>query len=203
MAVQPLADGMDGNLGRLLPGETEYARRDAANRDGLQMMRGGSLQAGRVAGGELRFLLGKGWYMGRFGFGEEKDKIYGDRMQLLCEAHLEYADGRGEVIGSDESWQVSPSPYLESGILDGEHLDMTITPCWQSAVLCPPPEGKPEDRLALPVKIGKVFREYTLIRTPKDELVLDFGQNMAGFAQFVSTLPKGRKVELLYGEEDG
>lgn len=56
MAVQPLADGMDGNLGRLLPGETEYARRDAAKRDGLQMMRGGSLQAGRVAGGELRFV---------------------------------------------------------------------------------------------------------------------------------------------------
>ena len=149
---------------------------------------------------ELSVLLGKGWYMGRFGFGQEMDCIYGDRMQLLCELRIEYADGREDVIGSDESWQCAPSVYLESGILDGEHLDMRITPVWRGAEACPAPEGKPDDRLALPVRIGQVFAEYTLIRTPRGELVLDFGQNMAGFARFVCTLPEGRKVELLYGE---
>ena len=149
---------------------------------------------------ELSVLLGKGWYMGRFGFGEEMDCIYGERMQLLCELRIEYADGREAVIGSDESWQCANSPYLESGILDGEHLDMRIKPEWQNAAACPAPEGKPDDRLGLPVKIGQIFENYTLIRTPKGELVLDFGQNMAGFARFVCALPEGQKVELLYGE---
>ena len=44
-----------------------------------------------------------------------------------------------------------------------------------------------------------------IIKTPKNEIVLDFGQNHAGWPSFFNTAPKGKKVTLTMGEilQDG
>ncbi len=157
----------------------------------------------------LSVMLGKGWYMGRYGFGKEIDSIYGDRMQLLAELHITYEDGTEDVVATDESWLCAPSPVIEANLYDGEIYDARVRPFsgdeTVSAVAVPAPKGELIDRIGLPVKIMESGKEYDLLSTPAGELVLDFRQNLAGFVTFVCDLPAGEKVYLQFGEllQDG
>lgn len=151
--------------------------------------------------------LGNGWYKGRFVLFEQEENIYGDKLQLLCEIRLEYDDETSEVISTDDTWQCRKSPVTFSGIYDGEVYDANLEnenkP--EKAVVTTAPEGTLIERLGPPVREKCVFSDFEIIHTPKDELVLDFKQNMSGFVSFVSSLEKGRNVRLQYGEilQDG
>ena len=48
---------------------------------------------------------------------------YGTHPELLCELHLEYADGVREVVASDERWRATTGPIRYSDLLHGEHYD--------------------------------------------------------------------------------
>ena len=58
----------------------------------------------------------------RIGF-EGRRKVYGDRLALLAQLHLAYADGRVEVVGSDTRWRAARGPILMSDIYMGETYD--------------------------------------------------------------------------------
>ena len=150
---------------------------------------------------ELQVMLGGGWYCGRFGFEYPHGKLYGEKMQLLAELHVAYEDGTTEVIVSDESWQCQPSPILESSIYDGEVYDARLLAAesWQKACLVPPPAGRLVERISPPVQVTEEL-PGTLIHTPKNEKVLDFGQVVTGWATFRCRLPEGKQVYLQYGE---
>ena len=50
----------------------------------------------------LGAILGDGWYAGFVGFDARRPgNHYGREPELLCELHLEYADGTREVVASD------------------------------------------------------------------------------------------------------
>src|SRR5579875_2750599 len=53
------------------------------------------LQEGRNAMG---IILGDGWYRGRLGFNGGRRNIYGDRLALLAQLEIHYADGTTERI---------------------------------------------------------------------------------------------------------
>ncbi|MEE3481140.1 MAG: family 78 glycoside hydrolase catalytic domain [Lachnospiraceae bacterium] len=72
----------------------------------------------------LSFLLGKGWYMGTFGLEGQKEN-FGNRMAVIGELHIDYEDGRHEVIPTDASFTYTSSDIMESGIYFGEVLDRT------------------------------------------------------------------------------
>ena len=79
------------------------------------------------ADGVLSVTLGNGWYKGRFGFDQRiPQPYYGHEWKLIAELHLRYADGSAEIIGTDESWQVTGSNTLFSNIYDGEWRDDTL-----------------------------------------------------------------------------
>ena len=104
---------------------------------------------------DLSVLLGKGWYMGRYGFGDKIDCIYGNRMQLLAELRIVYSDGSEEITGTDESWRSAISPILDSNIYDGETCDARRENPEEYKTVIPvsAPEGRPIDRIGLPVKV--------------------------------------------------
>ena len=80
--------------------------------------------------GVLSVLLGNGWYKGRFGLNQTEQKgFYGDEWKLLVEVHLEYEDGTQEIIGTDDTWEVTRSNLFFSNIYDGEKRDDTLEPC--------------------------------------------------------------------------
>ncbi len=151
---------------------------------------------GRLAEGEntLTFLMGEGWYMGRFGL-EGKSRHFGDHYALLAEIHLDE-----QVLPSDGSWEVSPSPVVSSGIYDGEVYDPGRRADWQPCVVLPNERHPTMDRLSPALRVQHRRGVEQVLKTPQGEWVLDFGQNMAGFVEVRCALPKEKTLRLLYGE---
>ncbi|MBE6936326.1 MAG: alfa-L-rhamnosidase RamA [Ruminococcaceae bacterium] len=150
---------------------------------------------------ELSVMLGRGWYHGRFCFGDFSEKIYGDTMQLIAELRVLYEDGTEDVIATDESWQCTHAPILESSIYDGEtYAPGTLPGEPVPAIPAAAPAGALRARLSLPVIRQEAFPEYRLLHTPAGELVLDFGQEITGWVEFDADLPAGREIHFDYGE---
>ena len=139
------------------------------------------------------------------------DALYGDTFRMICELHLTYEDGEQEVVCSDQSWLCAPSPVIDSSIYDGEFWDSRKEiPGWaggfckEEEVFVPAVEddfdGPLVPRLSPPVKIMERRKPVGLIHTPAGEQVLDFGQNMTGWVEFVCREPDGSKICLQFGE---
>ncbi|MDO4622050.1 MAG: family 78 glycoside hydrolase catalytic domain [Eubacteriales bacterium] len=158
-------------------------------------------------GGKLSVMLGDGWYKGRFGFGEpQRDCHYGNQRKMIAEVHICYADGSGAVIGSDESWTAAGSNILFSNIYDGEKQDDTVpASVEEAAVLAEKPKGRLMERLSLPVVAHERIKPVKVIHTPKDETVLDLGQEISGIFFLHVHEKKGQTIRLQMGEvlQDG
>lgn len=152
--------------------------------------------------GVLSVLLGNGWYKGRFGLNQTEQKgFYGDEWKLLVEVHLEYEDGTQEIIGTDDTWEVTRSNLFFSNIYDGEKRDDTLEPVEPvSAQLAEAPQGRRPERLSLPVTVHEQFTPKELIHTPKDEWVFDLGQEITGIFKLHVHEPKGKEIRIQTGE---
>src|SRR5207237_10146402 len=71
------------------------------------------LREGRNAIGAM---LGDGWYRGRLGFNGGRRNIYGDRLALLAQLEIDYADGTSERIITDEDWRAAKAHILTSDL---------------------------------------------------------------------------------------
>lgn len=148
----------------------------------------------------LSFTLGNGWYKGALGFTPTPNH-YGDTTALLAMLVLTYADGTEEIIGTDETWDISTGAIRFSEIYDGETQDWTI----------------PEQRIgkALPFEHGfatliaqenepvrclttlLAIREFT---APNGEHLFDFAQNLTGWVEVRITGRPGQKIALRHAE---
>lgn len=166
------------------------------------------LQVGENAVG---IILGNGWYKGRFGDVAGIDQLYGNRFQLLAELRIVYEDGTVEQIGTDTGWKCCPCEITQSSIYDGEAIDArrkipgfsTIhydMPIFQFAVSETGTKAMITPRLSPALRVMEIRKPVQLLRTPKDELVLDFGQVMTGWVEADVNLPKGCEFYLQYGE---
>ena len=186
----------------LLPGVTNYETRIQTITFPVQKLHEGE--------NELRFLLGKGWYMGVFGLDNQANN-YGSRMAVIGELHLEYADGTSECLKTDGSFTWAPSQIVDSGIYWGECIDRSKAPEKEQPVeVLSAPEQDPDtanlkkshlcDRLSLPITVLETLPVQQILHTPAGETVLDFGQNFAGFPEFDADFPTGTKITLDFGE---
>lgn len=152
-----------------------------------------------VATNELDVLLGKGWYLGNFGFHGGRENIYGDQLALIAELHIEYVDGTNEIIASDEKWLASDSAICENSIYYGEDLDETKAIGEAEAVqLATIPRGKLTERLSVPVKVMEEKEIEAILEG--EECLFDMGQNMVGWLTFFNVLPKGVTVRFDFAE---
>ena len=148
----------------------------------------------------IEITLGNGWYRGRFGFDQSETPAYGDTWKLIADLIIDYEDGTQEIIATDESWDVKRSNIIFSNIYDGEIVDDTLAEMpVTKAVLAEEENTQFTDRLSLPVTEQEQFKG-TLIHTPKDETVLDFGQNMAGSFRLRVHEPEGKKIHIQFSE---
>lgn len=155
-------------------------------------------------------LLGSGWYKGVLGW-DGKNEHYGNRTALLVQIHIDYADGRQEVIVSDSSWKVSGSPILRSEIYDGETYDARLErsdwSCgdyddsgWQSADVIEQSKDILVAQENVPVRKIESIQPIELITTPKGETVIDMGQNMVGWIRFTVQGDAGQEVCIRHAE---
>ncbi len=140
---------------------------------------------------ELAAAVGNGWYKGYLSFTNEPNH-YGDRTAFLMMLYVEYEDGTTSCIGTDTDWEIYSGYIRSSEIYYGETQDYTVykgkgfaAERIGNAVLFEDTGkiGTIVSQESEPVRITKRFPVKEKIVTPKGELVLDFGQNMAGVVE--------------------
>lgn len=132
----------------------------------------------------ISFTVAEGWYKGRLVYAD-KMNIYGDKTAVWAQLIV---DGKTVVV-TDESFVAKESYIRYSSLYDGEVQDFTapvkdLTVCeipFDTSVFVP--------QICEPVRDIERIAVKEMLRTPKGELVCDFGQNIAGVAE-VST-PEG------------
>ena len=155
---------------------------------------------------DIKIMLGNGWYKGRFGFDGGYTELYGDKFLAIAEIRVTLENDEEIVLGTDESWYSFESPIEFSGIYDGEiynankeiNFDSNIKK--SNVIKTEVNTSKFQARLSLPVKIKEEIKPIEIIKTPKNETILDFGQNMTGWVKFKVREKKGNTVSLQYSE---
>ena len=155
--------------------------------------------------------LGNGWYRGEFGFSGQWD-FYGSTLSLFSQLEIEYRDGTKEIISSDQSWKATTGPILMSSIYDGERYDARLEmpnwtkpnfddSSWKNCLLA---ENKNKAKLiaSFAPAVKKINRLHvkTMLKTPKGEQVLDFGQNLVGWVAFKVRAKRGDTLTLSHAE---
>jgi len=187
----------------LTPGWTSYDHR-------LQYQTYDVTALVREGDNALGVMLGDGWYRGYLGF-EGQRNVYGDRLALLLQLHLTYADGRTEIIGSDTHWRAARGPIQMADIYMGETYDARQEkPGWDEAGYDDSDWHGVRQRdhakdivvaqVGSPVRRHEQIRPVRILHSPKGETIFDFGQNMVGWVQVRARGPAGTVVTLRHAE---
>ncbi len=185
------------------PGWTDYDRRVAARTfDVTHRLKPGANVVGAV--------LGDGWYSGYVGYDAHR-ALYGDRPRVRVQLDLEYADGRRETVASGEDWRGGTGAIVEGDFLAGETYDARLEPVgWDRPG--PAPEGWKApyavavEGVAVEPHPGPPVLPYDRLRARSVReirpgvWVLDFGQNLAGFARLRVRGRRGSRVTLRFAE---
>lgn len=149
--------------------------------------------------------VGNGWYKGYLN-GEGQNCFYGDRTGVMAMIRILYEDGSVQEAGTGPDWEVTTGVIRFSELYHGERQDFTYgerggEPAGQAAVF--DQAGKnPQivDQQSEPVRVTKRLPAREKLVTPRGELVLDFGQNLAGFVEV--RLPKltGKALVISHAE---
>jgi alpha-L-rhamnosidase len=166
------------------------------------------LHEGRNAIGAI---LADGWYRGRLGFGGGRRNIYGERLALLAQLEITYADGRTEYITTDETWGAARGPILASDLYDGEIYDARLElPGWstpgyddcdwagvrsleQDLTILSAPSGPPVRRTELVAPVA-------ITTSPTGRSIVDFGQNLVGRLRLNVRGETGQTITLRHAE---
>lgn len=147
----------------------------------------------------LTVQLADGWYRGSTGAWGLINQ-YGTETALLCQLEITGADGSRSHILSDDNWTWSnDGPIRFADNKDGETIDANQQPSYSG-------KAKITSRRVIPTASNNVplteHEHFTpkMIRTPSDKVVLDFGQNIAGYISFRLTAKKGQRIYLQFGE---
>jgi alpha-L-rhamnosidase len=159
----------------------------------------------------LGAMLADGWYRGRLGFNGGRRNIYGDRLALLAQLEINYADGTSERIVTDETWHAARGPILESSLYDGETYDARLElPGWSEpayddsgwrgvrvlerdlATLSAPSSP--------PVRRTDLLPPVAIMTSPSGHTIVDFGQNLVGRLRLSVQGEAGQHITLRHAE---
>jgi alpha-L-rhamnosidase len=191
--------------GVLRPGWTDYRRRiEYAAHDVTGLLREGENVLGAI--------LGDGWYAGCVGFdARRRGSHYGTDPQLLCELHVEHADGRREVVGSDAAWRATTGPIVYADLLMGERRDARrelgawSAPGYDDAAWQPVAPAQVDDVLlvperAQPMRVTRELQPVAITERAPGVHVVDLGQNMVGWLRLAVSGERGTVVRLRFAE---
>jgi alpha-L-rhamnosidase len=185
------------------PGWTSYNKRlQYQVYDVTSLLQQGSNVAGAI--------LGSGWYRGNLAWSGNKNS-YGRHLDLLMQLVITYTNGSTEYIVTDESWKSSTGAIRYSEIYHGEINDARLektgwqTPAyddskWSAVHIQDLPKKHLLATANEPIKKHELFSAQRIFRTPKNELVVDFGQNLVGFVQLKVVGKPGDSIKIYHAE---
>lgn len=152
-------------------------------------------------------IVGDGWFRGTIA----RDLCYGDKLALLLQLQIFYADGTSEIITTDKSWKTNVGAILESDIFNGEVYDARLEKTgwsntgfdegkWENAAVLDHSKDVLIAQKGVPVKAIEELKPQKIITTPKGETVFDMGQNMVGWVRLKVKGEKGDSITLKFAE---
>ena len=180
-------NGVSVTENKFMPGLTSYYTR-------IQVQEYDVAALLREGGNELLVTVGDGWWRWNNNFGYT--------LALWGELRLLYADGSVETLSTDESWEVGHGPIVRTDLQKGEVYDARIKlHSWQKAALCAEhTEGELIENQSVPLREKERFPGSPL-RDAAGNLVIDFGQNIAGYVHMtLRNTKRGQTVHLRHGE---
>ena len=151
---------------------------------------------------KLSVTVGKGWYRSKIGWlrGWQKD-LMSRPCGLIAQLDITFDDGTKLTISTDESWIVSEGPTRFSEIYDGEVYDATFVPSsFSNAVCFDGPYDSLIQQQGEEVCEHEHIKPVRIFKTPKGELVVDFGQNMTGYIETHVTACENDVVDISFAE---
>lgn len=148
----------------------------------------------------LEITVANGWYKGILGF-YGQGCHYGKRTALIAQIDITYDDGTTEQLCTDEEWQSTTGERRYSEFYHGEVIDLSIE---KQPVKPVRRYDYPKERLvgqvSEPVRITERISVQKVLKSPKGEIILDFGQNLTGVVEAKLCRSKGTKVVLHHAE---
>jgi len=163
---------------------------------------------------ELKAVVAGGWAVGRTTHVDDtnksKSKLSADRQALLCDLVLIDENGHTETIGTDAQFEVTEDgPWRFGDFYDGETFDARIKdqdilwrPAAQETLRISP---RLFSRYGCAVTAHERFAPVSWQTSPSGELIVDFGQNMAGIIELSIHGKEGQEIIIRHAEalEDG
>jgi alpha-L-rhamnosidase len=186
----------------LAPGWTDYRKR-------VQYQCNDVTALIRPGDNALGALIGDGWFSGSIFHGAN---IYGYDKALLCQLHLDYADGSTTVIVSDESWRAGCGSVRSADLFHGEDVDARrelagwdgaapIVPGdWRQAKPLAPAVGVLVAQPDEPVRVVGTLPARTIVEHRPGVFIVDFAQNLPGRVRLRLRAPAGTRVRIRHGE---
>lgn len=172
-------------------------------------------------------LLGNGFYNVVKGNRYSKLQVGFGPETLWLKMLVSYTDGTQQVVATDGTWKYDLSPITFHSMYGGEDYDARLEQTgwdmpgfkasgWRDVVVQHAPKGKLEPQLAPPVKIMERFGVKKIHKLTPEEvakasvstkrevdasaILLDMGQNLAGFPEITVTGRAGQKITMVVGE---
>ena len=176
----------------LAPGHTDYRKR-------VQYQTYDVTELLTVGNHTMTVQLADGWYRGSTGAWGIRNQ-YGTETKLLAQLEISYADGKRDLIVTDESWDWSnDGPIRFADNKDGEVVNANREPSYSG-------KAKATNHQVIPTASNNVsVTEHeqftpTVSKSPNGKWLLDFGQNIAGYVSFRIQAKASQKLTFRFGE---
>ena len=164
----------------------------------------------RPGANALGAMVGEGWFMGRLmGL---PGHAYGAFPRFLLQLEIELADGRGQLVVTDHTWQsTTDGPIRAAGLYDGETYDARLEKAGWDAAGFDAADWKPAQVLDWaparlvwqrnePIQVEQELRPVWLAEPKPEVYVADFGQNLVGWCWLKAKGPAGATVTFRHAE---
>lgn len=123
--------------------------------------------------------------------------------KMTAQLEIEYIDGTGDCIVTDESWLVTlDGPTTANSIYLGETYDARRKEFnWQNAVSVCAPEGELKLQDMPPIRRINEFKAEKIVRHECGSYIITAPEMMTGWAKIRIDAPEGTEVFITYGEK--
>ena len=189
----------------LAPGWTDYAKRVLYQTYDVTdlLVRGDNI---------IGAVIADGWACSFFGFDAKRPGAHYARCpELLLQLAVRFVDGSELTVVTDDEWKGSTGSIIHADLLMGERRDLNRelegwdrpgfdSSSWRRA------RSRPLGATPLvadpgpPIRVTEDVQAKSIDRQPDGELVVDFGQNLAGWVRLRAEERPGTNVRVRHGE---
>ncbi|MCP5062424.1 MAG: family 78 glycoside hydrolase catalytic domain, partial [Ignavibacteriae bacterium] len=161
--------------------------------------------------------LGNGWFNPYKKWWRPYRMQWFGAKRAYFQLHVEYQNGRKEIITSNNKWKEALGPVLYNCIYDGEVYDANKeinnwtsvnfnNSSWTNVNIVESPGGKLTSQTMPSIKITQTLNPVMKTEPAQNTVVYDMGQNFTGWVRITVNGEKGSKLQLQFAEdimEDG